>query len=79
VRKESVVVTYYVTVTSHTPIHQEKEKELISCLGISIEIPFMGVLRRNTIFAYFEQVYNIINKVLHDTTYTVIPTMKVVT
>jgi len=33
--------------------HQEQEKELISCLGISIEIPFMGVLRRNTIFAYF--------------------------
>nr|YP_009245845.1 RNA polymerase beta' subunit [Bouteloua gracilis]AMB35742.1 RNA polymerase beta' subunit [Bouteloua gracilis] len=34
--------------------HQEQEKELISCLGISIEIPFMGVLRRNTIFAYFD-------------------------
>nr|YP_010370356.1 RNA polymerase beta'' subunit [Macrochloa tenacissima]UOW78652.1 RNA polymerase beta'' subunit [Macrochloa tenacissima] len=34
--------------------HQEEEKELISCLGISIEIPFMGVLRRNTIFAYFD-------------------------
>nr|YP_010218146.1 RNA polymerase beta'' subunit [Lagurus ovatus]UBU97553.1 RNA polymerase beta'' subunit [Lagurus ovatus] len=34
--------------------HQEQEKELISCLGISIEIPFMGVLRGNTIFAYFD-------------------------
>nr|YP_010243853.1 RNA polymerase beta'' subunit [Brachypodium pinnatum]QTJ26998.1 RNA polymerase beta'' subunit [Brachypodium pinnatum] len=34
--------------------HQEQEKEFISCLGISIEIPFMGVLRRNTIFAYFD-------------------------
>nr|YP_009648189.1 RNA polymerase beta' subunit [Chusquea culeou]QBZ78162.1 RNA polymerase beta' subunit [Chusquea culeou] len=34
--------------------HQEQEKELISCLGISIEIPFMGILRRNTIFAYFD-------------------------
>jgi len=34
--------------------HQEQEKELISCLGISIEIPFMGVLRRNTIFASFD-------------------------
>ena len=34
--------------------HQEQDKELISCLGISIEIPFMGVLRRNTIFAYFD-------------------------
>jgi DNA-directed RNA polymerase subunit beta' len=34
--------------------HQEQEKELISCLGISIEIPFMGVLRRNIIFAYFD-------------------------
>nr|YP_009451594.1 RNA polymerase beta' subunit [Melanocenchris abyssinica]ARQ27908.1 RNA polymerase beta' subunit [Melanocenchris abyssinica] len=34
--------------------HQEQEKELISCLGISIEIPFMGVLRRNSIFAYFD-------------------------
>nr|YP_009135601.1 RNA polymerase beta'' subunit [Zizania aquatica]AIM53776.1 RNA polymerase beta'' subunit [Zizania aquatica] len=34
--------------------HQEQEKELISCLGISIEIPFMGVLRRNTIVAYFD-------------------------
>nr|YP_009650198.1 RNA polymerase beta '' subunit [Triplachne nitens]QCD15433.1 RNA polymerase beta '' subunit [Triplachne nitens] len=34
--------------------HQEQEKGLISCLGISIEIPFMGVLRRNTIFAYFD-------------------------
>nr|YP_009156366.1 RNA polymerase beta'' subunit [Brachyelytrum aristosum]AJV89271.1 RNA polymerase beta'' subunit [Brachyelytrum aristosum] len=34
--------------------HQEQEKELISCLGISIEIPFMGVLRRNTIFAYLD-------------------------
>nr|YP_009451510.1 RNA polymerase beta '' subunit [Lygeum spartum]ARQ27824.1 RNA polymerase beta '' subunit [Lygeum spartum] len=34
--------------------HREQEKELISCLRISIEIPFMGVLRRNTIFAYFD-------------------------
>nr|YP_009135517.1 RNA polymerase beta'' subunit [Raddia brasiliensis]AIM53692.1 RNA polymerase beta'' subunit [Raddia brasiliensis] len=34
--------------------HQEQEKELISCFGISIEIPFMGVLRRNTIFGYFD-------------------------
>nr|YP_009233769.1 RNA polymerase beta' subunit [Bouteloua curtipendula]AMB49464.1 RNA polymerase beta' subunit [Bouteloua curtipendula] len=34
--------------------HQEQEKELLSCFGISIEIPFMGVLRRNTIFAYFD-------------------------
>ncbi|PNT61988.1 hypothetical protein BRADI_5g23821v3 [Brachypodium distachyon] len=34
--------------------HQEQEKEFISCLRISIEIPFMGVLRRNTIFAYFD-------------------------
>uniref|UniRef100_UPI00315E0203 RNA polymerase beta'' subunit n=1 Tax=Ctenium canescens TaxID=3063525 RepID=UPI00315E0203 len=34
--------------------HHEQEKELISCLGISIEIPFMGVLRRNTIFSYFD-------------------------
>ncbi|PUZ39763.1 hypothetical protein GQ55_9G365200 [Panicum hallii var. hallii] len=28
--------------------HQEQEKELISCLGISIEIPFMGVLQYRT-------------------------------
>ncbi|MED6121194.1 DNA-directed RNA polymerase subunit beta'' [Stylosanthes scabra] len=34
--------------------HQEQEKEPISCFGISIEIPFMGVLRRNTIVAYFD-------------------------
>nr|YP_009451930.1 RpoC2 [Phyllorachis sagittata]ARQ28244.1 RpoC2 [Phyllorachis sagittata] len=34
--------------------HQEQEKELISCFGISIEIPFTGVLRRNTIVAYFD-------------------------
>ena len=34
--------------------HQKQEKNLISCLGISIDIPFMGVLRRNTIFAYFD-------------------------
>nr|YP_010548812.1 RNA polymerase beta'' subunit [Sporobolus diandrus]UYL25050.1 RNA polymerase beta'' subunit [Sporobolus diandrus] len=34
--------------------HQEQEKDLISSLGISIDIPFMGVLRRNTIFAYFD-------------------------
>jgi DNA-directed RNA polymerase subunit beta' len=34
--------------------HQEQAKEPISCFGISIEIPFMGVLRRNTIVAYFD-------------------------
>nr|AIQ79192.1 RNA polymerase beta' subunit [Chaetobromus involucratus subsp. dregeanus] len=34
--------------------HQEQEKELLSYFGISIEIPFMGLLRRNTIFAYFD-------------------------
>ncbi|YP_009266414.1 RNA polymerase beta' subunit-2 (chloroplast) [Oryza brachyantha] len=34
--------------------HQEQEKEPISCFGISIEIPFMGFLRRNTIVAYFD-------------------------
>nr|YP_009346171.1 RNA polymerase beta'' subunit [Streptochaeta spicata]AOR40736.1 RNA polymerase beta'' subunit [Streptochaeta spicata] len=34
--------------------HQEQEKELISCFGISMEIPFMGILRRNNIFAYFD-------------------------
>nr|AEZ49483.1 RNA polymerase beta'' subunit [Joinvillea ascendens] len=34
--------------------HQEQEKELISCFGISIEIPINGILRRNSIFAYCE-------------------------
>jgi DNA-directed RNA polymerase subunit beta' len=34
--------------------HQEQEKDLISYLGISIDIPFVGVLRRNTIFSYFD-------------------------
>lgn len=28
----------------------KQEKEIISCLGISIEIPFMCVLYRNTVF-----------------------------
>nr|AGC38238.1 RNA polymerase beta'' subunit [Cryptochloa strictiflora] len=36
------------------PLQYDQEKELISCFGISIEIPFVGVLRRNTIFAYFD-------------------------
>nr|YP_009674296.1 RNA polymerase beta'' subunit [Xerophyta schlechteri]QDK59294.1 RNA polymerase beta'' subunit [Xerophyta schlechteri]DBA11183.1 TPA_asm: RNA polymerase beta' subunit [Xerophyta viscosa] len=34
--------------------HQEREKELISCFGISIEIPINGILRRNSILAYFD-------------------------
>jgi hypothetical protein len=40
--------------------YQEQEKELISCLGISIEIPFMGILRRSTstypmrVFKFYE-------------------------
>jgi DNA-directed RNA polymerase subunit beta' len=33
---------------------QGREKELISPFGISIEIPINGILRRNSIFAYFE-------------------------
>nr|WEG88566.1 RNA polymerase beta'' subunit [Amana sp. MW-2023a] len=33
---------------------QERQKELISCFGISIEIPINGILRRNSIFAYFD-------------------------
>nr|ULQ65835.1 RNA polymerase beta'' subunit [Flagellaria indica] len=34
--------------------HQEQEKKLIPCFGISIEIPINGILRRNSIFAYFD-------------------------
>nr|YP_003587660.1 RNA polymerase beta'' subunit [Anomochloa marantoidea]ACT15398.1 RNA polymerase beta'' subunit [Anomochloa marantoidea] len=34
--------------------HQEQDKELISCFGISMEIPFMGILCRKNIFAYFD-------------------------
>nr|AEX94813.1 RNA polymerase beta' subunit [Scadoxus cinnabarinus] len=33
---------------------QEREKELIPSFGISIEIPINGILRRNSILAYFE-------------------------
>nr|YP_010291527.1 RNA polymerase beta'' subunit [Rapatea paludosa]ULQ67533.1 RNA polymerase beta'' subunit [Rapatea paludosa] len=33
---------------------QEQEKELIPCFGISIEIPINGILRRNSILAYFD-------------------------
>nr|AZP73934.1 RNA polymerase beta' subunit [Astelia pumila]AZP74021.1 RNA polymerase beta' subunit [Astelia pumila]AZP74107.1 RNA polymerase beta' subunit [Astelia pumila]AZP74279.1 RNA polymerase beta' subunit [Astelia pumila] len=33
---------------------QEREKELIPCFGISIEIPINGILRRNSILAYFD-------------------------
>nr|YP_009141940.1 DNA-directed RNA polymerase beta' chain [Helonias koreana]AIW56494.1 DNA-directed RNA polymerase beta' chain [Helonias koreana] len=33
---------------------QGREKELIPCFGISIEIPINGILRRNSIFAYFD-------------------------
>nr|YP_009160792.1 RNA polymerase beta' subunit [Haloxylon ammodendron]AGZ13341.1 RNA polymerase beta' subunit [Haloxylon ammodendron]WLF86888.1 RNA polymerase beta'' subunit [Haloxylon ammodendron] len=33
---------------------QEREKELISFSGISIEIPINGIFRRNSIFAYFD-------------------------
>jgi len=33
---------------------QEREKELISCFGISIEIPINGILRGNRILAYFD-------------------------
>nr|YP_010220090.1 RNA polymerase beta'' subunit [Musa ruiliensis]YP_010221340.1 RNA polymerase beta'' subunit [Musa chunii]UCC35209.1 RNA polymerase beta'' subunit [Musa ruiliensis]UCC37265.1 RNA polymerase beta'' subunit [Musa chunii] len=34
--------------------NQEREKELIPCFGISIEIPKQGILRRNSILAYFD-------------------------
>nr|UGV23355.1 RNA polymerase beta'' subunit [Sloanea cordifolia]UGV23441.1 RNA polymerase beta'' subunit [Sloanea dasycarpa]UGV23527.1 RNA polymerase beta'' subunit [Sloanea longiaculeata]UZT27714.1 RNA polymerase beta'' subunit [Sloanea sinensis] len=33
---------------------QEREKELMSRSGISIEIPISGIFRRNSIFAYFD-------------------------
>nr|YP_009419480.1 DNA-directed RNA polymerase beta'' subunit [Sladenia celastrifolia]ASM46142.1 DNA-directed RNA polymerase beta'' subunit [Sladenia celastrifolia] len=33
---------------------QEREKELMPPSGISIEIPINGILRRNSIFAYFD-------------------------
>nr|YP_010599984.1 RNA polymerase beta'' subunit [Gomphrena globosa]WAL04525.1 RNA polymerase beta'' subunit [Gomphrena globosa] len=33
---------------------QEREKELMSLSGISIEIPINGILRRNSIFAFFD-------------------------
>nr|YP_010129345.1 RNA polymerase beta'' subunit [Heynea velutina]QPZ48570.1 RNA polymerase beta'' subunit [Heynea velutina]QPZ48653.1 RNA polymerase beta'' subunit [Heynea velutina] len=33
---------------------QEQEKELMPHSGISIEIPFMGIFRRNSILAYFD-------------------------
>nr|YP_010426232.1 RNA polymerase beta'' subunit [Thottea sumatrana]USL48226.1 RNA polymerase beta'' subunit [Thottea sumatrana] len=33
---------------------QEREKELMSCSGILIEIPITGILRRNSILAYFD-------------------------
>nr|YP_010033466.1 RNA polymerase beta'' subunit [Curculigo orchioides]QOW40504.1 RNA polymerase beta'' subunit [Curculigo orchioides] len=33
---------------------QEREKELIYSFGISIEIPINGILRRNSILAYFD-------------------------
>nr|QWY89118.1 RNA polymerase beta'' subunit [Lophira lanceolata] len=33
---------------------QEREKELMSHSGISIEIPINGIFRRNSIFAYFD-------------------------
>nr|YP_009737124.1 DNA-directed RNA polymerase beta' subunit [Paris undulata]QHV40279.1 DNA-directed RNA polymerase beta' subunit [Paris undulata]WCF64592.1 RNA polymerase beta'' subunit [Paris qiliangiana] len=33
---------------------QEREKELIPCFGISIEIPINGVLCKNSIFAFFD-------------------------
>ncbi|CAI9119108.1 RNA polymerase subunit beta' (plastid) [Oldenlandia corymbosa var. corymbosa] len=35
------------------PIH-ERENELISTLGISIEIPLNGIFRRNSILSYFD-------------------------
>nr|YP_010690580.1 RNA polymerase beta'' subunit [Cartonema parviflorum]WBU14290.1 RNA polymerase beta'' subunit [Cartonema parviflorum] len=34
--------------------YPERDKELIPCFGISIEIPKQGILRRNSIFAYFD-------------------------
>nr|YP_010725117.1 RNA polymerase beta'' subunit [Xeronema callistemon]WDW32330.1 RNA polymerase beta'' subunit [Xeronema callistemon] len=34
--------------------NEEREKELISSFGISIEIPINGILRRNCILAYFD-------------------------
>nr|AGE93446.1 RNA polymerase beta' subunit [Xiphidium caeruleum] len=34
--------------------NHEREKELIPCFGISIEIPKQGILRRNGILAYFD-------------------------
>nr|QUB02247.1 RNA polymerase beta' subunit [Murdannia edulis] len=34
--------------------HPEEDKELIPCFGISIKIPKQGILRRNCIFAYFD-------------------------
>nr|QUB02666.1 RNA polymerase beta' subunit [Streptolirion volubile] len=34
--------------------YSERDKELIPCFGISIEIPKRGILRRNSIFAYFD-------------------------
>nr|AXO65958.1 RNA polymerase beta'' subunit [Calochilus robertsonii] len=33
---------------------QEREKKLIPCFGISIKIPINGILRRNSILAYFD-------------------------
>nr|YP_009175189.1 RNA polymerase beta'' subunit [Oncidium sphacelatum]YP_010327621.1 RNA polymerase beta'' subunit [Gomesa flexuosa]AIS67448.1 RNA polymerase beta'' subunit [Oncidium sphacelatum]UJH18513.1 RNA polymerase beta'' subunit [Gomesa flexuosa] len=33
---------------------QEQEKKLIPCFGISIKIPINGILRRNSILAYFD-------------------------
>nr|YP_010875420.1 RNA polymerase beta'' subunit [Calanthe tsoongiana]WHE15598.1 RNA polymerase beta'' subunit [Calanthe tsoongiana]WOC84129.1 RNA polymerase beta'' subunit [Calanthe tsoongiana] len=33
---------------------QEQEKKLIPCFGISIQIPINGILRRNSIIAYFD-------------------------
>nr|YP_009748315.1 RNA polymerase beta'' subunit [Pogonia minor]QII89995.1 RNA polymerase beta'' subunit [Pogonia minor] len=33
---------------------QERENKLIPCFGISIQIPINGILRRNSIFAYFD-------------------------
>nr|YP_009247737.1 RNA polymerase beta' subunit [Pritchardia thurstonii]YP_010533140.1 RNA polymerase beta'' subunit [Pritchardia pacifica]AMW65703.1 RNA polymerase beta' subunit [Pritchardia thurstonii]UXX44052.1 RNA polymerase beta'' subunit [Pritchardia pacifica]WGM68660.1 RNA polymerase beta'' subunit [Pritchardia pacifica] len=33
---------------------QERDKELMPCFGISIEIPINGILRRNSILAYFD-------------------------
>nr|YP_010260740.1 RNA polymerase beta'' subunit [Corybas cheesemanii]UIX55790.1 RNA polymerase beta'' subunit [Corybas cheesemanii] len=33
---------------------QEREKKLIPCFGISMKIPINGILRRNSILAYFD-------------------------